>query len=264
MDFKSKYGPWALVAGGSEGIGEQFVRQIAAKGLNVFIIARGREKLERVAQSVREDYKVSTQIWDFDLANEDLLERLKQQTNDLEIGLIVYNAAISLVGEFLDHTIEDHKRLLTVNCVGPMIFCHHFGQIFKSKGKGGIILMSSMAGFQGSAMVANYAGSKAYDTVLAEGLWNELQEHGVDVLVCPAGSTSTPGYLNTNPKKSSTPKPPVSTPELVAKTALDGLGKKMEVIPGFWNNLSTFFITKLMPRSAASKMVSKTTKDMYQ
>ena len=129
-----------------------------------------------------------------DLGSPDAVAGMSAATEGLDVGLMIYNAAYSPIGAFLDIDVEEHLKAVDVNVYGPLRLSHYFGRRFVERGKGGIILMSSMSGFQGTAMVANYAATKAYDTVLAEGLWYELHRHGVDVLACVAGATLTPSY----------------------------------------------------------------------
>ena len=178
--FVERYGPWAVVAGASEGIGASFSQKLAARGMNVVLVARRAAPLEELAAEIREKHRVEVKVQPLDLGSADAVAGLRTATEDLEIGLVVYNAAYSPIGAFLDIDVEEHLKAVDINVHGPLRLSHYFGRRFVERGKGGIILMSSMSGLQGTAMVANYAATKAYDMVLAEGLWYELQRHGVD------------------------------------------------------------------------------------
>ena len=92
-EFLTHYGPWALIAGASMGIGEAYSRQLAEKGLNLVLLARGKEKLEALAQALTQQYPIKVRTLAIDLAAPDLLAQLKPTISDLEIGLLVYNAA---------------------------------------------------------------------------------------------------------------------------------------------------------------------------
>ncbi len=124
--------------------------------------------------------------------------------------------------------------------------------------------MSSMSGFQGTAMVANYAATKAYDMVLAEGLWYELQRHGVDVLACVAGATLTPSY------ESSTDRIPTSglarpmPPDEVTEQALLDLGQRPRGVSGGRNRFASMLLSRLLPRRAAVNMVSRETERLFR
>src|SRR5438045_8241395 len=105
--FRARYGPWALVAGGSLGMGAAYSRQLARVGLNVVLIAETPEPLETLARSLAADHGVQTRAVLADLGTPAMLETLDAATRDLEIGLVVYNAAHSVVGRFLDVSLAD-------------------------------------------------------------------------------------------------------------------------------------------------------------
>ena len=192
--FVERYGPWAVVAGASEGIGASFSRKLAARGLNLVLVARRAAPLETLAAELRDQHGIEVRVQPLDLGSADAVSSLGAAIEGLDVGLLIYNAAYSPIGRFIDVEVEEHLKAVAVNVQGPLRFSHYFGRRLAERGKGGIILMSSMSGYQGTAMVANYAATKAYDTILAEGLWYELRGRGVDVLACIAGATLTPSY----------------------------------------------------------------------
>jgi short-subunit dehydrogenase len=262
-DFVSRYGPWAVVAGASEGIGAAFSENLAARGLSLILVARRAAPLEALAAEIRGRHGVEVRVLPLDLGSEEAVAAMQAATEGLELGLLVYNAAYSPIGAFLDVGVEEHFKAIRVNVHGPLRFSHHFGRRFAARGKGGIILMSSMSGFQGTAMVANYAATKAYDTVLAEGLWYELRQRGVDVLACIAGATLTPNYeLITEdiPRKGlARPMPP----DEVATQALEDLGSTPSAVSGRRNRFASVLLTRLLRRRSAIETVSKETVRLY-
>ena len=155
---------------------------------------------------------------------------------------------------------EDKLRVLDVNCRGPVILAHEFGGAMAARKRGGIILMSSMAGLQGAPMIATYGASKAFDRVLAEGLWDELRAEGVDVLACCAGATRTPTYEASNPRE--TP-PMIMESGPVVSESLAALGKTPSFVPGMANRAAAFVMERLFPRSAAIRTMGKATRKMY-
>ena len=197
--FTERYGPWVVIAGASQGIGEQFSRQLAAKGLNIMMIARGKDALDKVAVEIRQQYHVDVDTVSLDLSDSDLAAKLRAFVGEREVGMMVYNAIYSHIGEFLADDLESKKLCLEVNCKGPLTFLQELVLPMQHRKRGGVILMSSMSGFQGSAMVTTYAATKAFNTVLAEGLWEELRHYGVDVLACVAGATRTPNFNRQTP-----------------------------------------------------------------
>ncbi len=262
--FRERYGAWALVAGASEGLGAEFAKQLAAKGLNLILIAMHEGKLHETAQHIRSHYPVEIKTILQDLSHTDLWLRLQPQLEGLEIGLLVYNAAYAPIGKFLSLSEEDHQRVLQTNCLAPLTLAYQLGQRMQARKKGGLILVSSLSGFHGTAMVAHYAATKAYNSILAEGLWEEWKEHGLDVLVTCPGATRTPRYLRSAPRPTKGWKPPVAAPDEVVSETLEALGKKPLHIPGFWNRAAHFLMTRFLSRKKATQLISQNTRQMYE
>ena len=198
----------------------------------------------------------------FDLTGGDVLETVRRETEGLEIGLLVCNAALSVIGPFLDEPLEKHLSELELNCRVPLILSHLLGGPMARRGRGGILLMSSLAGSQGSPFIANYAATKAYDRVLAEGLWGELRARGVDVLACCAGATRTPKYLAGQPDGGSSFFVPEMEPDEVVAQALAALGRSPSMVPGRVNRTAAFIMQRLLPRRVAVAMMGRSTRGM--
>lgn len=188
-----RYGPWALIAGGSEGIGRSFALQLAARGLHLILLARRQEPLEATAQEVRESFGVEVVAHTLDLTAPDVERRLGEAIGEREVGMLIYNAgATHGAGLLHDVPLDKALALVHLNCVGPLTLVHRLGGQMRTRGRGGIILMSSMSALAGGGYVATYSATKAFDRILAEGLWWELGAFGVDVLGVLAGATDTP------------------------------------------------------------------------
>jgi hypothetical protein len=248
-EFLDHYGPWAVVAGASEGLGAAFARALATRGLKLLLLARRAEALAEVATPLRKLTEVRTAT--LDLGDPELATRLTELTADLEVGLCVYNAAYSQVGPFLEQSLRDHQRILDVNCRGPMIAARVLGEPMARRRRGGILLMSSLTALCGSPYLAGYGASKAFNLSLGEALWYELGPQGVDVLVCCAGATSTPGFLRT----SGADGPRSMTPEAVVEEALTALGGSPSMVPGTFNRLAARLLARLLPRRTAVKIM---------
>lgn len=219
-NFKSKYGPWALVAGASEGLGASFAEGLAKRGINLILIARRLDKLEELAYQLHSTYAVEVEVYSLDLGDFKALKNLISGLSQA-IGLLVYNAAYSPIGYFEDITEEDLSKIIDVNIKTPMLMTKLLSVAMIERAKGGIVLMSSLAGSQGSPKIATYAASKAFNTIFAEGLWLELKQHGIDVLASCAGAISTPGYKKAQSTKDA---PGTLTANQVAETTLKSLG----------------------------------------
>ncbi len=258
--FAEKYGPWAVVAGASEGLGAAFADGIAARGVNVVLLARRAQVLEEIAASLRTKWRVEVRTATVDLGEGDLVARVRAATDGLDVGLLVYNAAYSEIGPFVDQSVAAKIKMLDVNCRAPLLLSDHFGRTMAARGRGGILLMSSMAGFQGSALVTVYAATKAFNTVLGEGLWDEMRERGVDVLPFVAGATTTPNFLKTEPRKGGAP---LMTAEAVAREALDALGHGPRAVAGGANRLALFVMERFLARKQRVEMMGRAMRKMY-
>ena len=197
-----------------------------------------------------------------DLGAPSLLDDVRREAAGLEVGLLVYNAAVSLIGPFLEQPLADKLRVVDVNCRGPLVLADELGRAMAARGRGGIVLMSSLAGSQGTPYVAAYAATKAFNLVLAEALWDELREQGVDVLACRAGATRTPAFEKSKPEAGAARRS--WTPAPVAVEALDALGKGPSMVPGVLNRAAAFFMQRVMPRKAAVATMGASTRKMYR
>jgi uncharacterized protein len=261
--FKARYGSWGIVAGASEGIGATYAGELAARGLNLILVARRADLLQSLASKLSDRYKIETKIIALDLANPDAVEQIAEETRGLEIGLLVYNAAFSAIGPFLERPLEDHIKEINTNSFTPLKLIYLFAEKMLARGRGGVLLMSSLSAFQGSAYISTYAATKAFNIVLAEGLWEEWRQRGVDVLVCVSGAVKTPNYVASEPEQTGGLGDMTMTPDQVVGEALNALGKGPYVIPGRVNRMSSFVMRHLLPRKAAVKFMGRILRDMY-
>ena len=250
-----RYGAWALVAGASEGLGAAFAVALASRGMNVLLVARRMDLLEGVAEDCRGRFGVEARCLEGDLGAPGIAERLLGAVSGLEIGIVVYNAAYAPVGDFADADPADLARVIDVNVRGPTTLLRTLLPAMVARGRGAAILMSSLAGNQGSPGIAAYAASKAFNRVLAEGLWSELRGRGIDVIVCCAGAIRTPGFA----QASAGDAPGTLDPEIVARKALRALGRGPVAVPGFVNGLAAWLLVRLLPRRAAIGVMAGST-----
>src|SRR5262249_19136933 len=180
--FVRRYGSWALVAGASEGLGAAWAEALAARGLRLVLIARRPEVREATAASIRSKHGVEVRAVAFDLAGAGFAAELERLAGDVEIGFAVFNAAHAPRGQFLELSLEDQLRSIDVNCRGPLTLVHVLGRRMAARGRGALVLMSSLTAFHGSPFIATYGATKAFNLVLAEGLWFELPSRSVDSL----------------------------------------------------------------------------------
>jgi len=276
--FKHKYGPWALIAGASEGIGKSFAEQLAAQGLNLILLARRDAILQETAAQIRSQYAVEVETRALDLTGADLEQQLQQLIAQHDIGLLIYNAgATHGAGLFLDQPMSYALNLVSLNCVGPVVMTHTIGSQLRKRGRGGIILLSSMSALAGTGYVAAYAATKSFDMIFAEGLWAELRGYGVDVLGLVAGATQTPAMQRSgafmqsddngsaataNANESPQPNILAMHPDDVACEALAELGNGPILFPGEKNRAAAAAIRNA-PRAAAVDAMSGAAAGMY-
>ena len=188
-----RYGPRALILGGSEGIGAQFADLLAGAGLDLTLVARSAGALNETADRIRRAHGVDVDIIELDLTAPDIPSKANEIIAARDYGLVIYNAgATHGVNLFLDQPVERALNLVALNCASPVAFAHAALAKMREKGRGGLILVSSMSGLVGSGYVVTYAASKSFEIVLAEGLHWELQRDGIDILCAVASLTDTP------------------------------------------------------------------------
>lgn len=193
--FSGRYGPWAVVAGASEGTGREFARKIASRGVGCVLVARREAPLAALAEEIRAEYGVECIAAAIDLAAPDAIDRIVQAVGDREVGLYISNAGADPHGaRFLDRDVGTWVDLVQRNVMTTLRCCHHFAGPMRARGRGGLLLVNSGACYGGSTFMATYSASKAFDFAFAEGLWAELRPHGVDVLSLVLGQTDTPAF----------------------------------------------------------------------
>jgi hypothetical protein len=247
--FGARYGPWAVIAGASQGIGAAFARAVAAHGVNVVLVARRPAPLAALAATL----PVETVTVTADLATDAGLAAVFEATADLEVGLVVANAALAPLGPFIDADPAETRRVLDLNCGSLIGLAHHLLPPMVTRGHGGLIVMSSASGMQGGPSLAVYAASKAFGAVFAEGLWWELRGQGVDVTACIAGAVAAPDETSPTGR----PAPGTVPPEVVVAAALAGLGRGPRVVPGSLMRISVPIMARLLPRRRAIAMMAR-------
>jgi uncharacterized protein len=220
----AKYGPWALIAGGSEGVGAEFARLLAQAGMNLVLVARTAAALEQTAEACH-GYGGEVRVVQADLSAPEACDGIVAATDGLEVGLLILVAGANTHShEFLDGDLVAFQRVIDLNVSTPLALVHHYGQAMRARRRGGIVLLGSLAGYLGSARHTVYGGVKAFTRIFAEGLWLELREHGVDVLDLVLGVTRTPAMerigLNFD-----APGVVVAEPADVAREGLASLGR---------------------------------------
>jgi short-subunit dehydrogenase len=223
MVDRTTHGPWALVAGGSEGVGAAFATQLAEAGLDLVLVARRAGPLEETAAACRA-VGVEVRTLTVDLSRPESAADVIAATVGLEIGLLVYNAGANTHSEeFLDGDLAAFQAVIDLNLTTPLALVQHYGRAMRERRRGGILLVGSLAGYLGSTRHTTYGGVKAFGRIFAEGLWLELRDHGVDVLELVLGVTRTPAMERVG-LNFDVPGLRVADPADVAREGLEQLG----------------------------------------
>jgi short-subunit dehydrogenase len=223
MDLVGRYGPWALVTGGSEGTGSAFVERLADAGVNCIIVARREAPLAVLADRIRSrGVEVVTAC--IDLSASGAADQVIAAVGEREVGLLITNAGAESNGSpFLDGTMENWESLVGVNIRKTMRLAHHFGQRMRTRRRGGILLVGSGACYGGIGGISVYSGVKAFVLCFGEGLWAELREYGVHVLNLILVRTDTPAHRRNLERKGQAMPAGLASAEDVARTGLEQL-----------------------------------------
>jgi short-subunit dehydrogenase len=251
--FSDRYGHWAVVAGASEGLGAAFAHALAEHRMSLVLIARRQTALDARAAELKARWGAEVRTIACDLADTSFADHLARETTGLDVGFAVFNASYSVVAPMFDRPLEDALRAVDVNVRGPLLFAHALVPGMISRGRGALVLMSSLAGSQGSPQLAVYAATKAFNTILGESLWAELAPHGIDVVVSCAGAIRTQAYAKALKKEA----PGTLDPADVVDQTLAALGRGPIVIPGGVNKFASFVLRRLAPRAMAIGVMGK-------
>jgi uncharacterized protein len=250
-------GKWALVTGASAGIGLEFAKQLAAGGANLVLTARRRDRLEKIEQELASKHGITVEIVAADLAAADAPRQIFQFTHDrrVEIELLVNNAGFGVYGEFGGSDIASELEMVLVNCSAVVHLTHLYLPSMIARRHGDILIVASIAGFQGIPFFSIYAATKGFDLLFAEGLAEEVRPHGVHVCaLCPGSTDSEFHAVAGTPQRSFRSQ---ETSEKVARVGLQAVAKgKSYVISGAKNYLLTH-IQRLTPRSLVTKIAAK-------
>lgn len=227
--FRSRYGPAALVTGASSGIGRAFAEQLAALKFDLVLVARRVDRLNELAARLQQAHGVQTSVLELDLAHASAPLAVLDATAEQDVGLVVSNAGFPMKGAHETLDARALTQMVMVNCHAPLQLTRGFIPRLKARGKGGIILTSSIEGFMGVPFSAAYAASKALVNSLGEALWAELKPDGIDVLALCPGATDTEAPLKAgiDPKTLQN----VQSPEEVARLALDNIQNGPTYVP---------------------------------
>ncbi len=229
--FREKFGPWAVIAGASEGTGECYARELAKMGINLVLVSRRQPALEALGEALKAEHGIEYRAVAQDLTEQGAGLRIVEAAAGLDVGLYISNAGADGFGNFFEDSTEAAHRLVRMNISTLIDAANGFGRGFLARGKGGIIVMASGAGLGGQPNLALYSATKAFEINFAESLWAEYHERGIDVIAIAAPIMRTPMLLRTVPEGFDVSD--VYDPADVTHNALAGLlaGESLQIVP---------------------------------
>jgi uncharacterized protein len=236
--------PIALVTGASSGIGDQLARQLAARGHDLVLVARDQGRLEALAKEVEHAHGAHAQVLPADLTDPKQLRAVEARCHDntAPIDVLVNNAGFGTFGPFHTLDVDAETREINLNVIALVRLTHAAAQEMAPLGRGGILNVSSLAGFQPGPMNAVYGATKAFVTSFTEAVHEELKGTGVSVTVLCPGFTRTGFQAVADVPAGDVPGFMWQEAAEVARAGLDALEKNRAVaIPGSVNKvLGTF------------------------
>jgi uncharacterized protein len=254
---KGQFGPWALVTGASSGIGKEFVRQIAASGINVALVARRDALLSELGRAISQQFDVQYRALAMDLSQEGFIPKLAEHTKDLDIGLVVSNAGTANPGEFLKLDRQLLQATLRLNTMSHLDIAHHFGRKLAERRRGGLILVGAMGAENGIPRITNDAAAKSYVHSLGEALHYEFKPLGVYVTVLAVGFTNTPVLEKFHFDPKTMPLKPMSVEQCVSEGLSGLLKNRSRIVPGRLNRIMNAIVPASFARKMEADMIDK-------
>jgi short-subunit dehydrogenase len=251
-------GKWALVTGGSSGIGVALAKLLAAEGVHLVLTARRRERLEELARALQQRHGIRTEVFAADLARPEAPQEIYEFTKQkgIEIDLLINNAGFGQYGELTAVETQRLLNMVQVNCAAVVHLTRLYLVDMVARRRGDVLILASTASFQAVPYLTTYAATKAFDLLFAEGLAEEMKPYGIRVCALCPGSTQSEFHVVAGQEKF-TGKYAQETAEKVARTGLQALAEgKSYVISGTGNYWGAQ-MQRLVPRRAVARIAAK-------
>lgn len=238
-------GQWALVVGATATVGEQFARQLGARGMNVAMVARRKERLDVVAAEIAAAHGVETRTIALDLMDETAIDRLRDATADLEVDFLVINANLHRVGHFDLMSLDDKRAMVRMNLEMPVALVHHYGPEMVERRRGAIVTLNEVNCFSPLEFDAVFQGTKAGLRLFCESLWLEYRQADVRVgsihLSGIEGSESYDAKITPARRRFIKVIGASMDPEAIVEQSLEQLDRgKLILVPDTWTFLNIY------------------------
>jgi uncharacterized protein len=236
---------WVLITGASSGFGEEFARQYAAQGHSLVLVARRLDRLQKLAEALRQQFRIEVVVEQVDLSDITAVIQLHQRLRErgIEIDILINNAGHGLQGPFADAPLDAMLSMVQLDVASLTAVTHVFAQDMRTRKRGKILLVASLLAYQGVENFAVYAAAKAYVLRLGEALHRELKRDGVTVTVLCPGMSDTGFATAAQQKITPALKLLMMQPGPVVRTGIRALqARRVSVVPGWANKASVMFI----------------------
>jgi hypothetical protein len=253
--FGARYGGAALVTGASAGIGEAFARRLAADGTDVVLVARRGERLDALAAELAEAHAVRAYAIALDLVAPGAVPHLVATlaARRIDVGLVVHNAGFAVDRPFHEADPAHLVAQVDLHCRIPVELTRALLPAMVARGRGGVIVVASVAGYLALSSGSLYGATKAFDLHFAEGLCAELAPLGIDALAVSPGYTRTEFHQAAGISTAGLPAWAWTSADVVAKTALERLGRDASVVVGRGYRAVAALI-RLVPRGLLNRL----------
>jgi short-subunit dehydrogenase len=252
---------WALITGASSGLGREFARVLAKKGINLVLVARRAEPMERLAAELRENMLVEVVVLPLDISLSDSASALERELDARSVTptILVNNAAFGLSGAFLEQEPQKLEEMLRLDVLSLVSFTHVFARRMAAAGEGHILLVASLAAYQPAPLMAVYAAAKSFVLSFGEALHVELAPK-INVTVVSPGLMETEFFGVANYKPTESLKASILPASVVAERGVKAMfDRKPSVVIGRINKVSAF-LTRFFSRHVAAVLAYRMTK----
>ncbi|MBV8122461.1 MAG: SDR family oxidoreductase [Paucibacter sp.] len=247
---------WALITGASSGFGVDFAHELAAQQNHLVLVARRTEPMDKLAAELRAQHGIQVRVIGMDLARPGVGAELHDQlrNENIEVQTLVNNAGYGVFGEFLEQPLEKTLNMLQLNMLALTELTHAFGRDMSALGRGNILLIASIGGYQATPTYAAYSASKSYVLLFGEALHEELRKRGVTVTVLSPGITATDFLKVSGQKATLYQRLAMMCSRPVARIGLRALARgRASIVPGLLNSV-TAWSNRLIPRLLQRKV----------
>jgi len=241
---------WVLITGASSGFGEEFARQYAEQGHSLVLVARRLDRLQALAEALRQQYDIEVVAEQVDLSDIAAVVPLHQRLRErgMAIDILINNAGHGLQGPFVESQLDAVMAMVQLDVTSLTAVTHVFAQDMRTRGRGKILLVASLLAYQGVQNFAVYAAAKAYVLRLGEALHREFKRDGVTVTVLCPGVSETGFATAAQMKITPALKQLMMQPAPVVRAGIHALqAGRISVVPG-WANKALVILTWATPR----------------